>query len=69
MGCLLLADPRQEQAKERRDQEHRPAVGRERRTAPPCEVGAVGDVGEVDDEEPAHGMIVASGSPSRPAGP
>ena len=61
MGGLLLADPREHQAQERADQEHRPAVGREGRPAASREVGAVGDVGEVDDEQAAHVMIVASG--------
>ena len=61
VGGLLLADPGEHEAQERADQEHRPAVGREGRPAASREVGAVGDVGEVDDEEAAHGLIVASG--------
>ena len=60
MGGLLLADPREHEAQEGAHQEHRAAVGREGRTAASREVGAVGDVGEVDDEKAAHVVMVAS---------
>ncbi len=65
MGGLLFADPGEHQAQERADEEHRAAVGREGGTTASREVGAVGDVGEVDDEEAAHVRIVASGAQPR----